>query len=560
MPATHRRLTAVLFSTSLLALAPATALAQMEGVKETSKSTYTLVPERDAVQAHSVIKLVNQRKPTKSRGPCKGAPRRTCTTTTRYYIAGWSVILALPGADDVAVTGKGIKPQLLATTSWGSGYSVSFPKLFHKKKQTIDLRYELPDGGPASDVRTRVTDAYARFCWSGQYTDTGTVRAVLPAGWEAVTAGGATTTSAGGDGTVVTATRKKSPGSSVLCTDAFLAEALDRSRSPAPGGQVITYHAWPDDPAWTGAISDIVDEYLPVLETTFGSPMPFAELTIQEAARINNFGQPSDLDPSIPRLMLDEDVDFAGAPVAALARTWFADGSIADPWLAEGLALWAGLTATGSACPDPGPYPLEGAPSLLEWQVRDVPHYVDPALPAWQAMAACSIVQEVADLVGPERMSRVVASLLEGTPRYDPQAAPTVRGGADWTDWLDAADELGLVPAGITDLEVAERTLQAMGIAEPGRLAGRATARQTYHQALEAMDGVGLPRFVTQLMESWSFDEAVPAILASRRVYDRIMADTTMAEDTRDAFMEVLQRADSIDALASLEQAAAPGT
>lgn len=559
MPATLRRLLVVL-STMVLALSiPAATQARMDGVKETSRTTFSVDPQQEAVRAHSVITLVNQRKPTKSRGPCRNNPRRSCTTTTRYYITGWSVIVALPGATATTISGKGVKPKLLSSSSWGSGYSVTFPRLFHKQKQVIDVRYTLPDGGPDGDQRTRVTDAYARFCWKGEYTDRGTTRAVVPAGWEASTTGAATTVSATADGTVISVAKQADPGTASLCTDAYLPAALERTHAIAPSGQIITYHAWPEDPAWAAAVKGIVDRYLPVLETTFGSPMPFATLTIQEAARINGFGQPSDLDPAVPRLMLDEDVDFVGAPVTALARTWFANGAIADPWLAEGLALWAGLAATGHTCPDPGPYPLEGQPDLRDWQVSDVPHFVDPALPAWQATAACSIVQEVADLAGPDGMRAVVDSLLSGSPRYGSSEGRASARPADWTDWLDAADELGLVPAGVTDLELAERSLTALGVADRGRLAGRAAARNLYHDTLAGMDGVALPRFVVVLMEGWTFDEAVPAILASKRVYDRIMADPTMAEDTRASFLDVFEEAASAEVLASLEQAATSG-
>ncbi len=254
---------------------------------------------------------------------------------------------------------------------------------------------------------------------------------------------------------------------------------------------------------------------------------------------------------------MDEDLTFTGASVSALARTWFNDGSIADGWLAEGLTLWAGLSSTGHECPDPGEYPGEGQPSLREWQVGHNPTGSDPTLPVYLASAACGIVEDAADLIGPERMVEVIDSLRTGTPRYGVRAADlrATRQAADWADWLDAVDELGMIPAGQIDLELAQRALTRYGAAMPGELAGRFSARTLYHDTLAAMEGTSMPAFVDASMEGWSFDEAVGSILEARRVHQVIADRPTLPDDIRASFLNAFESATSPGALSALEGA-----
>ena len=556
MPAMPRRLIVLLAALALTATLPTAATGSFDGYKESSRSTFTLVPEEDVVHATSTITVINQRKPTVGRGPCRNAPRRVCRVTTNYYIEGWGPIHVPPDAVGVSISGRYVTPAPIASDASGTTYIVRFPRLLYKKKQVINVSYDLPDAGPGATGRTRVTDAYGHFCWSGEYTDTGTVKAVLPVGWEADTSGAKTSSESSAASTVITVAKGKDLGKSELCTDAFRPDLMQRGHTVAPGGQLITFDGWLDDPDWGTNLTRLIEDELPALEETIGSPMPFASLTIREVGHTTTFGQPTDLDPATPGLLMDEDFDFVGAPVSALARTWFDDGSIADPWLSEGLVLWAGLSSTGSACPEPGVYPAEGSPDLHDWRVGNNAG-ADPMLPVYQVSAACSIVEDAADLIGPERMTRVIDSLRAGTPRYGDRTpdAQTPWQPADWTDWLDAVDELGMMPANQTDLELSQRTLTQYGIATSEELGSRFSARTLYHDTLDSMDGTALPTFVERLMEDWSFDAAVPAILEARRVYRAITDHSTLPDDMRTTFLRVFESAASPTALSTLEGA-----
>jgi hypothetical protein len=154
-------------------------------------------------------------------------------------------------------------------------------------------------------------------------------------------------------------------------------------------------------------------------------------------------------------------------------------------------------------------------------------------------------------------MVAVIDSIRTGAPHYGRRGANPRKGWqpADWTDWLDAVDELGLIPAGLTDLGLAERTLTQYGVATPDRLAGRLPARMLYHDTLASMEGTLLPAFVDRMMESWSFENVTTAILEAKRIHEVIATHPTLPEDVRAAFVRAFESATSADALATVEGA-----
>lgn len=116
----------------------------------------------------------------------------------------------------------------------------------------------------------------------------------------------------------------------------------------------------------------------------------------------------------------------------------------------------------------------------------------------------------------------------------------------------------GLVPSGETDLELAERTLLDYGIATPGDLIGRASARSIYHEALAAMDGTAMPAYVNQLMDQWLFPDALQAVIEAGRVFRAITDDPSLTAEQRVLALDAFESAASPEALAALEQAVLP--
>jgi hypothetical protein len=156
--------------------------------------------------------------------------------------------------------------------------------------------------------------------------------------------------------------------------------------------------------------------------------------------------------------------------------------------------------------------------------------------------------------MGVERMIDVNHALLERLPKYAANPGPAA-GKPDWREWLDAVDEVGLVPAGATDLELAERLLVEFGVALPRELDGRSEARALYHAALDAW-GDDTPAVVSRSMDAWAFEDAARAI----DITDEIMRDLADAGDGSSevaTLVEEMAAAETLAELRSLRERAA---
>ena len=226
---------------------------------------------------------------------------------TSYYFKGWSSITVPSEALDLVFSGNGVKGKIISGDGTTDGYSVRFPRLMFKQTQQVKVAYDVPAGGPRSDLPTRLSDAYARFCWHGAYTDSGSVTAIVPAGLETVTAPGKVATSLRNGSTILEAGGGGTPGDFYACTDVFDTQRLVRTDLAGPAGQIVTIESWPDDPDRPAAMATVVSEQLPALERVIGSAMPLEAVTIRQVARRAPFGLASDLDPGRSTLAIDED-------------------------------------------------------------------------------------------------------------------------------------------------------------------------------------------------------------------------------------------------------------
>lgn len=257
-------------------------------------------------------------------------------------------------------------------------------------------------------------------------------------------------------------------------------EGLDTVYVLGPSDQLITIHSDPTDPDWETAMTQAVGIDLANLERLTGTPMPLEELIVVQSSATLPLGQEGDFRRSGICLLVHDEIERGATPAVALARTWFNASTVSDPWLAEGLAMWAGHRVTGARCP------------------QDTP-----------ASSQCSIIETIADRIGPYRMLSVVNAFLIGAPVYgDGPAIGPDEGPIGWRAFLDAVDELGLVRAGEPDLEWAERLLVEAGVIGAADVEGRAEARLDYHRALDGRGAAALPAEVDDLMGAWRFDEA----------------------------------------------------
>jgi hypothetical protein len=495
-------------------LAPAGALARddRDGLRELARSTFRLLPGKDRVEVVVDVTLTNQQPSVIRNVPCPGRPSATCRQRVSYYFDEWGYLAVQPGARDVRFSGRGVKGSVEKRNEGWVGYVVRFPRIDQGETARFRVRYQLPTGRPRSPLATRITDAYAHFCWHGQPTDSGSVSALLPGGYETETYGGAVRSR---DTRKTTSIRARGDaGRFGVCTDAFDRDGLLRTESVSPSGQTVVVEGWPEDPDWSRAVTEGIGGTLPRLEEIIGIAFPLDGLTVRQVASQALGAYAGDFIPKRGQVRVGERLDDRALVAHELAHAWFNDGTLEGTWLAEGYADWAGRAAAGERCPIAGDYPSKGGPTLSTWRFLGAdPSREDRAVIDYQYAAACQLVQAVADHVGPERMRRLTTAVLLREPKY---ATWSGRSGEeapvpDWREWLDAVDEIGLVPAGETDLELAEGWLIEQGIARSRDMRGRAEARAAYHAAAEDL-GTLMPMVIPTLMDGWRFDRALDAV------------------------------------------------
>ncbi len=385
-----------------------------DNLVERSDTTFRLLPDEDVVRVASTINLTNKSKPTTSRGPCKNG-RGICTTTTRFYFTSWSAFWAMNSAQ--AVTVGGPKVRSLPAVERGNGlvYAIKYPKLWNKKgaKQTATIAFDLPAGTvESSDAPTRIEDGYAFFCWWGMVGDTGNTKAVLPPGWEPMGQPDGVAVERASDNVVLRVKDKRDPASFSDCTEVVDQERLDKTYvAGADGKSLVVVEAWPDDEAWSAAMTDVVAEALPNLEAMLGTPLPYGELRVREVATQSRRYSDGDLWPTAGVLGMNEDADARGQLATRLARAWIDPEQVADRWLAEGLATWlATRSVAAMACPDPVDHPGPAAPDLDGW--IEAASFDDIPLAEWQTATACGLVEAAAELIGQDAMTELVAELI----------------------------------------------------------------------------------------------------------------------------------------------------
>lgn len=551
--------TAAVAALSLALLVPTTVSAA-GGLSITSNSTFKLRTGQDRVVVGIDVTLVNRKAPTYSIGACPGAPGSRCRIQTNYYYDSWGLLFVPAGATRLEVRSPGVRSSVVERQRYWTSYKITFPDLHYGQTRKIRVVYELPGAKPRSKHRTRVTDAYTYFCWHGEPGDRGRVTVILPPGYDATTFGEKTRVRKTRKATTITPVFRGNPSRVYACTDAFKPSKLIRSEVAGPGGQMVVVEGWPEDSEWSEQTTEVVEEALPRLEELIGRPMPLDELVIREVSRQSLYGYGSSFSRGRALVRLGEHIDNPSSGPIAVASAWFNQRNIATTWLHHGLADWAGLEVSVAGCWPAGDYPGKGRPNLARWrELDDRPTDQQEAIVDWQFGSACNLVEDVAERIGEERMQGVLASLLDGTPKYGPQ--PAERRGklkaATWKDWLDAVDELGLVPAGETDLAWGQQALLDVGAARPKQLRGRLAAREAYHQSLSAMDGTSMPRVVNDLMGRWAFERAKPAIELAADAFAAIAGNESMSDADRAAFLDRFEDAASLKGLRALRKEAA---
>jgi hypothetical protein len=529
---------ALVLAASLIGASPVLAA---NGLSDTANQTYTLNPGAGRVDVVIDVTIRNTKASTTTYSICvtpESYPYTTsCANTTRHYVDATSVWVENNAVNLKASADSGnARLSLVQRVQGFSEYKVSFVRTYGGSTRKLRITYQLPGGAPRSASDTRIGPAFASFCAGANGFDGGSTRIVIPAGFEVENEvhGGTLTESKSGSTSVWTT-------GNLADTDAFWAcfsgenPAGFTSSTVRAGARSIDLQAWPGDPVWLETVSSEATTAIVQLEQLIGRPLPgTGPLVVRESASGSLGAYAGSFNPNTGVARIGEEVE-TGVVAHELAHVWFNNRLFQPTWLSEGSASWAESTITGDACAAPGAYPETAPPSLADWRFAGPRSTVeDLNVVAWQYDAACFIVASVASKLGPDRMRTVLASLIDGTSAYRPGATDLAlkTTGATLRQWLDAVDELGMVPAGIADLDFAQDLLEMYGASvDSGELGQRSATRALYHALRSAVGPWQLPPVVVRAMGLWNFDQAGSAITRASKAHEYVTrADTALPE------------------------------
>ena len=497
------------------------ALAQQSRLQTKSKSTFTLDPKRQRVNVVVDIVITNRTPPSVRSGPCPSDPRRTCRTTTNYYTESWGFLAIQHGARNLRVRGPGVSARVANQNDTYKNYSIGFDRIQRGQTARLKVTYHLPAARARSGNSTRISPAYAHFCWHGQPTKAGSVIAILPPGYEPTTQHANVRIAGSRKRVKVTPSKRVRPGKFYACTDSLDTDEILETRTVSPSGQVVTVQGWPDDPTWTDAVTGAVEDTLPTLEELIGTPIPAEGLTIVEVASQALGGYAGDFSNRSGNVRVGEQADDPIVITHELAHAWFNHQTLGEKWMYEGAAEWVAREANGDRCDwRSRPVGDEEVPRLRKWrQLGPEPTDAERSFVSAQYFLACDTYDRMADLAGEENVATVIAALLGRTAKYG-GSTPRKPPKPDWKEWLDAVEELGMAANGwLPNTLMADELVEA-GIARRKDLAGRVEARTEYHRFLRGPRSAAMPLVVRDLMDSWTFDKAREGIA---------IADETMA-------------------------------
>ncbi|HEY7969283.1 MAG TPA: hypothetical protein VID95_04755 [Candidatus Limnocylindrales bacterium] len=497
------------------ALAPVTApiaAAATDGLTVTAAATYSLVPARSVVRVVVDVTARNDKPNLVSGG-----------VRTRYFYDDFRIGIQ-PEAASIRATDHGA--TLGTTTRARDGYSeleVRFPSsLFYHQVAKVRVTFDLPGGAPRSKSEVRVGPAFATFAaWA--FGESGSVRIVVPAGFEAATSGSDVVRSTSGSNTVFTAANVTDVPSWDVTVNADRPSALTNTRIDLPDGEHLVVHAWPDDPSWSRDVTELLSNGLPKLVEETGLTWPVSgDLDVFEVHTPLLEGYAGIFYEGENRIEISEDLDDLTILHEA-THAWFNDTLFDGRWINEGFAdTFASRTldaiGLGGWAPNAVNPTQTAAVRLNDWTFPGrIADAQTDAQEAYGYDAAWTVVRSIAAELGPDRMRAVLAAAESRQIAYAGAGTPeAVTGRTDWRRLLDLFDERG---GSRTADDVFRRWV--VNDAQRAELDARQTARTAYAGLVDAGAGWLPPMFVRDAMAAWRFDEAASRIDAAHNVLDQ---------------------------------------
>jgi hypothetical protein len=487
-------------------LAPATAplvRAAGDGLELATAATYTIAPARHAILV-AVDVTARNNKPNVSAGG----------VVTKYFYEGARVAIQLE-ATNVRATSGGVR--LTPTMKPADGYSVLEVRfrssLFYHQSTTVHVTFDLPGGAPRSKSDIRVGTAFATFvAWA--FGDGGSVKVVVPAGFDAEATGSDAAKSTSGGKTVFRATGITDTASWYLAVNADRKSALTNDRLDLGDGEHILIRAWPEDAKWKKQVSDLLARGLPELVDQIGLAWPVAgDLAIFEVHTPLLEGYAGVFFQGQDRIEVSEDLDDLTI-IHEASHAWFNSDLFDGRWINEGLAdTYAARTldglGDGSWAPDPVSPTDRAAVRLADWvHPGRISDNETEAREQYGYDASWTVIRSILTEIDEARMQDVLKAAQAHEIAYVGAGTPeTVTGSNDWRRLLDLLDEVG-------HSQRSDELFRSWVVtpAQAGLLDERATARTAYAALVTAGGVWRAPFYVRGPLGDWSFQAATDRI------------------------------------------------
>ncbi len=516
----HARPLFVLVAASILALAgilaPARApvvAAAGDGLTLSTSATYTIVPSKQVVRV--VIDLTaRNNKPNLTSGG----------TITRYFYDAARLAIQAEAKNVRATSGGKRVTTSLKPDDGFAVLEVRFrASIFFQQSATTRITFDLPGGAPRSASSIRVGTAFATFvAWA--FGDSGSVRIVVPAGFEADTSGSEVTSATSAGATVLRATAIADPADWYVVVNADRESALTRERIDLAGGEHVVIRGWPEDDDWRSRVRDLLTTGLPELAEQTGLDWPVTgDLTVFEVHTPLLEGYAGVFILNEDRIEISEDLDDLTILHEA-SHAWFNGGLFQGRWINEGFAdAFAARALDGVSIGGWAPKPVDPTDAasvrLMVWEHpgRIADDETD-AREQYGYEASWTVLRSLLAEIGEASMRDVLAAAEHRwIPYVGAGTVETVTGPADWRRFLDLLQEAG---GSTTADEVFRRWV--VTDAQIDILDKRAAARVRWAELVKAGGAWAAPYAVRDPLSRWDFAgattrmEQATAILAQR--------------------------------------------
>jgi hypothetical protein len=551
----------VLAAATILALAgilaPARvpiAAAASDGLTLTSSATYTIVPARHVVRVVIDLTARNDKPNTTSGG-----------IVTRYFYEGARLAIQAEAKNVRATIGGS---RLTTSVKADDGFAileVRFRRaIFFHETTTARVTFDLPGGAPRSASTIRVGTAFATFtAWA--FGDGGSVRVVVPAGFDAETTGSAVSRTTNGTTTVLRATVIADPTDWYVVVNADRESALTRERIDLADGEHVVIRAWPEDDDWRAQVKELLARGLPELVSLIGLDWPVTgDLSVFEVYTPLLEGYAGVFHVDEDKIEVSEDLDDLTILHEA-SHAWFNGALFQGRWINEGLAdTYATRALTGIGIGGWAPEDVartdKSALPLMTWEHPGrIEDEATNAREQYGYAASWAVMSGLLRDVGDDSMQKVFAAARDQQIPYVGAGTPEAAAGVtDWRRFLDLLDEVG----GSTTADEVFRQWVVTD-AQLDILDKRVAARTAYHALVESGGDWLAPYAVRSPMSTWDFVTATArmtearAVLAQRDEIARLAADLGVVPPTalRTAYQTAQRSLADAQALATTELA-----